>query len=249
MKKIIGLMMGLGLAVAANADIIAGYDFGTPTAMTNGATTVESGVSASVVSGAGGASAFAGQYTLGDNTGLAASGTTFGSTEAGNFGGTSENLTAGSLAGAITANDYMTFTIIADEAGTLNVSGFSLASTIASLTNNRPAEFFNVLAQANGGSTWGAANALTSDQETTVVQGLSDWDDTFIDLSGNASLQGIDSVEFRIYMWGGNGTAASSRVNFDQIVVEGSVIPEPATIGLLGLGAVALLALRRRVRG
>lgn len=212
-----------GLATASG-DILAGYDFGTPAAGTIDATTVASGVTASTVAGSGGASTFALQQTLGDNTGFAASGTAFGSTEAGNFGGSPDGATGTSLAEAIADEDYVTVTLTADAPGSLNVSGFSIAASIANLTNGRPAEFFNVVAQVNGGSTWDASGALfASDQEIVTAQGLTDWDDFFVDLSGEAAFQSIDSVEFRVYIWGANGSLYANRSNYDQIVVEGSI--------------------------
>ena len=209
-----------------HADIIAGYDFGSVGGGTStlNATTVASGVSTTAVDGFGAAGGWVLQTTLGDNTGFAASGTAFGATDAGNFSGAGNGATGASLADAISDGDYVNFTITADLPGTLNVSGFSIAGTIAHLTNNRPAEFFNVIAQPNGGSTWDASGALfASDQEIVTTQGLKDWDDFFVDLSGNFNLQGVDSVEFRVYFWGGSGGSSSSRTNYDQIVVEGSI--------------------------
>ncbi|MFC7338747.1 beta strand repeat-containing protein [Haloferula chungangensis] len=216
----------LGGLSSANADILAGYDFGSAGSGTNtlSATTVASGASASAVSGAGAASDFILQTTLGDNTGFAASGTAFGATDAGNFSGTANDATGEDLATAIADGDYVTVTVTADVPGTLNVSGFSIAAAIANLTNGRPAEFFNVVAQVNGGNTWEASGALfPADQEITVVQGLGDWDDFYVDLSSNSALQGVDSVEFRVYFWGGSSDSSSSRTNYDQIVVEGSI--------------------------
>ncbi len=231
MRKIIGMAaLALGLAGASNAAILAGYDFGTPDSGTLDATIVAIGVSTTTVSGSGGASDFVLQQTIGDNTGKAASGTTFGSTLAGNFSGTANDCNGTSLAAAISGNDYVTFTITANRDFGLNLSGFSVAAAIASLTNNRPAEFFNVLAKVSGDtSAWATTDALfASDQEIKVTQGLSDWDDFFVNLSGNTKFQGISSVEFRIYLWGGSGSTSSSRTDYDQIVVEGTVIEKPA---------------------
>ncbi len=236
-------MLGLGLACVANAEVIAGYDFGTPSSGTLGPTIVAAGASANQIDGVGGANDFVLQQTIGDNTGYAASGVLFGSTEAGNFSGTANDCNEASLAGAITGSDYVTFTVTADAAGTLTVTNLSVAAAIA---GNKSAEKFNILAQVNGGTTWDAANALTIDQTITASQGLNDWDDYSLDLSGDSAFQNIDSVEFRIYMWGGWGSTSSSRTDFDQIVVEGT-IPEPATLGLFAALGTVIVFIRRQM--
>jgi hypothetical protein len=74
-----------------------------------------------------------------------------------------------------------------------------------------------------------------------------------IDLSGIAALQDLPegtTVEFRLYVWGGEGLTNTNSVRIgrhDSPVVTGTVVPEPATVALL-LGALAMLAvtLRRR---
>ncbi|MGE9270452.1 MAG: glycosyl hydrolase [Verrucomicrobiales bacterium] len=73
---------------------------------------------------------------------------------------------------------------------------------------------------------WTTADALLpEDLTTSVAQGLTEFESTFIDLSSSSSFgskfQGIDSVEFRIYQWGASGTAYSNALRMDQVVVEG----------------------------
>lgn len=224
------LSAGLLAAGTVQAAVLAGYDFTTDTS----ATLVTSGLSAgAVVEGAGVA---AGNINpdIGDTTGMAASGTAFGSTSLGSYGVLSvTTLRTSSLEGAVAADDYFTFTLTSDSGRAFNVSGFSLSTAVASINNGRCADQFNVLAQVNGGNTWSAADALLSpDGLTTITHGNTDWTDTFIDLSGNAAFQGIQSVEFRIYLWGASGTAtASSRTNIDQLCVEG-FIPNLSLIGI-----------------
>ena len=245
----LGLVLLFALTSMAHADLIAGYDFGTPASPTASATTVISGVTASNFTGAGGASEFMVQSTLGDNTGQAASGTPFGSVEAGNFSGLSPGLTEVNLTNAISANDYLSFSITADSPGTLNVDGFSIDTAVASNSNDRPADQFNVLAQVNGGTTWLAADALTTDQTVTQIQGLREFQSLFIDLSGDATFEQIDSVEFRIFLWGSNGLNQNiSRLNVDQIVVEGTIsaIPEPSSFFVALMSAMILAGRRRR---
>ncbi len=49
------------------------------------------------------------------------------------------------------------------------------------------------------------------------------------------------TTTFRIYSY---SPAAGSSVDYDNLVINGDVVPEPASLGLLG--AAGLLALRRR---
>ncbi|MCP5537949.1 MAG: PEP-CTERM sorting domain-containing protein [Akkermansiaceae bacterium] len=263
MKKTLGFICAAlcASAVSTQAVVLAGWDFGNSLTSTQGTdpatgdpTVLASGVIVtSALDGVGGLNNWVpfvhDTATIGDNTGFAASGTAFGRTDSGNFGQTTEGATANSLANAITANDYVTFTIAVDTPGTtLNISDFSVGGAVASTTNNRPADTWNVLAQVNGGSTWVAANALlTTDKVIGVVQGLTAFDDIHIDLSGDSTFQGITSVEFRIYMWGSNGNGTTSRGQIDNLVVEGTVaIPEPSSAALLGLGGLALILRRRK---
>lgn len=209
-----------GVNYATTGSIIAGYDF---TGVGNVSATTASGVTASDVNGAGGLSGLnSDNETLGDNSGLAASGTAFGSTTEGNFGNVSNGATGNNLTAAIAADDYINFTVNADFAGTLNLSGFSVDTSRANA--NRAATDFNILAKVDGdGTPWSAVDAITTDQLITTTQSFSDWAGTFVDLSANATFQGIDSVEFRIYFWGANGTQSSSRINIDNLAVEGSI--------------------------
>ncbi|WP_372808702.1 glycosyl hydrolase, partial [Pontiella sp.] len=231
MNKTVGMLLGLGLACGANAAIIAGYDFSSD----KSAAVVASGASAGVVTAAGGAVNNYGLVaTIGDNTGVAASGTAFGSTDGGCISSTSEGCTGTDLADAIADGDYYSITIAADVAGTLDLTGFSIDKAINSTYPERVANEWNVCAKVNGDtSAWSTADALLATSlTTTTAQGLSEWESTFIDLSGISLLQGIDSVEFRIYVWGANGTSYSNAQRIDQLVIEGSVpeAPEPEVI-------------------
>jgi hypothetical protein len=74
-----------------------------------------------------------------------------------------------------------------------------------------------------------------------------------IALSGYA---GLTDITFRIYAWSADGSAYSTFIGFGNdtntealtdIGINGTVtaVPEPATIGMLGLGAVVSLLIRR----
>ncbi|WP_372797346.1 glycosyl hydrolase, partial [Pontiella sp.] len=221
------------MACGANAAIIAGYDFSTGTS----ASTVASGASAGLVSAAGGTvNNYGIVTTIGDNTGEAASGTVFGSTAGGCISSTSEGCTGTDLAGAISDGDYYSITVTADVAGSLDLTGFSIDKAIADAFPERVANEWNVCAKVNGDSSaWSTSDALmAAPLTTTTAQGLSEWESTFIDLSTGSTFgtafQGLDSVEFRIYVWGASGTSYSNAQRIDQVVLEGTVAEPPAPV-------------------
>ncbi len=65
-----------------------------------------------------------------------------------------------------------------------------------------------------------------------------------VDLAGFAQLQGLTAPV--LFKFGVGSNDATKSIEFDDITFEGSAIPEPASLGLLGLGAVALLLRRYR---
>jgi hypothetical protein len=145
-----------------------------------------------------------------------------------------------SLTGAIAAGDFLSFTV---------EPAFGYQTDIASVTvafggnsNLLPASIY-LLSSATG---FTAADALGSksytDSFTTSEQ---------FDLSGVTALDAVTSVEFRLYGHGANRFSQDGVVdNLDgsDLFVEGTVslIPEPATMALLGLGGLAVLRRRRR---
>lgn len=91
--------------------------------------------------------------------------------------------------------------------------------------------------------------ATTADDEGYTPSAFA----TDFDVSGVAALQNVDTAtEFRIYTWkdyGGNrlgiGKTWSGETG-DDLRVDGSVVPEPSTMGLLGVAAAGMLWCRRR---
>jgi hypothetical protein len=76
---------------------------------------------------------------------------------------------------------------------------------------------------------------------------------TGISVLGNVNLTDVTvPIEFRIYGYAPNDRFTANRaMNFDNIIVNGTVmpIPEPAGLTLLGLGSALLLTRRRRSTG
>ncbi|MDF1824012.1 MAG: hypothetical protein P1U68_05190 [Verrucomicrobiales bacterium] len=160
------------------------------------------------------------------------------------------NLKSADPATAVSNDDFVGFTATATNPVTLNLTGFSISTAIAHLTTDKLMDMFNILVQTGGGTTWNAANALISSNQTLVSPHDDIRQDNFVDLSGNAAFQGIDSVEIRIYGRGGSGTQNNSRTKFDQIFLEGIVVPEHTAIVLLEgfLGAICSIHRYRRAR-
>lgn len=62
----------------------------------------------------------------------------------------------------------------------------------------------------------------------------------------SVTLAPTESIEYRFYVHD-NSASVNDILRFDQLTVNGSaVVPEPSSAGLLGLGALAFVAVRRR---
>jgi len=193
---------------------------------------------------------FDGVYTSSDSdTNTIASATTFGagiSPKPSVFSGTRVNgtdsvavqhLTEGTAAEAITANDYMEFTISLNAGVEVDYSSLSVYLQ----RSNSPGSATNVFLRT---SLDGYATTVGSELTPTTSFPGSPYS---IDLSGSEFQNIASNITFRLYAYGGNNTSSSLR--FDDLQVTGnvSVIPEPATAGLLMTGgALALACLRRK---
>lgn len=89
------------------------------------------------------------------------------------------------------------------------------------------------------------ADAIATAEINSLPSGspqTANYDFVSIDLT-DARFQGLSSITFRIYA-SDDWTAGTV---YDDILVNGTVapVPEPAALGLLGMGALALLGRRR----
>ncbi|WP_432798031.1 PEP-CTERM sorting domain-containing protein [Poriferisphaera sp. WC338] len=71
----------------------------------------------------------------------------------------------------------------------------------------------------------------------------STWETESYDLSAISALENVSTVYFRITLNGATGTTGNNR--FDNITIEGSAIPEPASLALLGFGGLVALSRRK----
>ena len=218
------------ISLPAQAAVLASYNFSTSVAPTTTAANLTAG-----------SFTFATGFTT--NTG---------------YSGTGQNIfarvtatTGSTLAGAITANQYVKVTIDADAGFALNLTsltvdlGYSLdgVAVPTGIGVNLGASVFSSV----GGFT--APAVLATQTFTAANQGATGilYQNVNIDLTAPA-YQGLSSpIEFRIYFYdsvtGSSPTQPIHRV--DNFTLNGAVIPEPSAALLGGLGLLALLRRRR----
>jgi len=144
--------------------------------------------------------------------------------------------TASNLAGAITNNEYFTFTVTNGSTSALNLTSISFD---AGRTTNGARDFylFSSLTGFTSTDVLDSVTGVTAATDSTLSYDLAPL--TFSD---------IDTVEFRIYVDNrSNNNNNSSGTYVDNVVLNGTFsVPEPSSTVLLGLGSVALLSMRRR---
>ena len=220
MKKGLGIMVGVSLAaLSVCADLIFSTDFETASQTTSNDPVDHGGTVASGYT----VSAFTrgpGITAFRLDPSLATD--LFISEAAGTNPGT--NLTQ-----AVSANAYFEFTVTAPAAIDFTelkfaVRGHGTASigyaTVRSSVDNYTADL---------GTASGAMNII----HTPIS----------VDLSSISGFTDLEEVTFRFYVYDEYSGQQNRRIGVDNIQV--SVIPEPATIGMLGVGAVAALLVRR----
>lgn len=159
------------------------------------------------------------------------------------FVGASGDTTAGSEADSLTEGDYISFTVTPSVGYQLNLTNLTFnAST--SWGGSTPATWNVALYSSVGGFTSSAQLHHYGEPDGSTGNA---WVPQNVDLS-SAAFQGLTgTIEFRIYFWDGAG-GSTSNVRVDDIVLNGAaeLVPEPASVALLGLGGAAALIRRRR---
>lgn len=155
------------------------------------------------------------------------------------------------LAGAITSGHYLQFTIEVASGYQVNLTSIEMNGE----STGTGADDVALLSSVDGFSAGNEIDSVTNIQDVT---GGFDTDSSgfgaAIDLSAS-KYQGLTgTTTFRLYGYntsGGTGVTRLRSLSGDDLVINGgvSVIPEPATMGMLFLGVGGLLYARRRTRG
>ncbi|HEX7010476.1 MAG TPA: PEP-CTERM sorting domain-containing protein [Phycisphaeraceae bacterium] len=133
---------------------------------------------------------------------------------------------------------YFSFTVTPDSGNTLNLDSLTLDAARGG--GSRPRGFV-VRSSADGFTTDLAVNPNTNTDLPT--QRLIDFFTTYtVDLSDPAFDAVAGPLEFRIYVF---SPGTGSAIDFDNITLHGEVVPEPASLALLGLGGLGFLRRRR----
>ncbi len=146
------------------------------------------------------------------------------------FGGTS----AANRDDALAAGQYVGFVVDADSGFTLDLDAIQFDYNRGNSAPRRVA----VYGATNGSSSF----SFLGQASTSNASALQDYS---IDLSSNATFQGLSSVEFRIVPFEDNTSRAALRLDNIEIIGDVTPIPEPASLVLLAAGG-ALLVSRRR---
>lgn len=162
------------------------------------------------------------------------------SATANTFGGSGFNST--SLASAIAANQYLSFTLTPSAGHAVSISSLSFLTGVSAAVSNFHGE---LLSSATGFASGNALHSYSFSSTTAPLQSIT--------LSGHSALQNATSaIEFRIYGWRdttGTSTFRIRSLSGNDLVINGSVsaVPEPSTYAVLfGALTLAAVVVRRR---
>jgi len=236
MKRVTILALGVMVASASHATLVAKWNFNTLVAGTNGSVAPSNAMVTSYAADGG-----TGTLTLAGITSRGGTASPWGIT---NFGGSTLNANGGDAAGqALAIETGISTTAGVNNNGTVTfaVSLAGLADPIFSFASRNTATGFNnnTFAYSTDGTnftTFGSTYAMT----TTFAAY------TF-DMTGVSALTNASTAYFRITLLNGTTTSGTGNNRLDNVQINATpAVPEPATFAALGLGAVAVLRRRNR---
>lgn len=234
-------------ATSAHADVLAAWNFNNTTYkssmlnpfLTSGTAEVYDAATKTLTTASAGVYASTAKVDFSALAGTMGDGSSGGSNgQYGAFSGpniaTIPNDTAFSLLGTNNNGKYVTFT--------LATSGYE-GLTMTYDTRGSGTGFANqVWSYSTDGTTWVDVDTKTGRNLITTFTNVA------IDFSSIADVNNLDTLYVRVTFSGATGSAGNNRldnVTFSANAV-GAEVPEPATIGALGLGGLMLLARRRK---
>ncbi len=165
-------------------------------------------------------------------------------------------VTGGEYAGNATAAGWTTNSTESDALANEDYIQFNLTVDSSYSYDLEVLEFALVYNTITRGNNEYTVQALIGGDYTTIASGVSSASGELInvDLSGVVNLQGVTDGEterFRIYSYGMWDSTSDTYSGFDNISVTGvasptTVVPEPSSLVLLGLGGLGLMTRRKR---
>ena len=231
------LALTVGLAVTASADQLARYEF------TSGANSSDSDPNST-------AGAFTTGSGLTGTTGTTQQTSSTGASFRTSLGDGATGIDATTTSMAITNNEYFSFTITPTAGFSLDLDTLSFDYQVGiTATGSSQNVTFAVFSSVNGFS---IANQITSFTYTESSDGDVNTSslDSFVNtgtiaLSDAAFANQTGPVEFRIYLSDGGSTSATPLAKVDNLILNGTAIPEPSTYAMIGLGAALLVGMQR----
>lgn len=142
------------------------------------------------------------------------------------------------VAGAISANSYFYLTLTPDAGKSMSITSISFDAVAGTAGPSTRSAY---LMSSKAGAYEAGNELLTA---TPLVYNTSTFDQNYsVDVSGISGFQNITDTTFLRFYIQTPGT--HQNVGFDDITVNGSVIPEPATISFFGFAGIAVMAIRR----
>lgn len=224
MKKILLSLAVVSLfAIRADADILANYPFtGSLRASTDG----DPNTSASDIS---------------DGVGISSSVDATRGNPSPSITVSADQIDGTTNGAAVTANDYISFTLTPGVGVTVNLTSLTLDAFNYTNDGTFSAESYFLRSSTNGFTTnIGTTQNILAGSNGTITPAS-------FDLSG-AAFQGLTSpIEFRLF-YQDSGADPDRGLAFDNIILNGTVVPEPATWMLMGVGLLlGAQRLRRKV--